>query len=346
MRILVFVGAVLAAVFAAPAMADPVCDQAKINLEDIRSGKDHVNGIPEGQPQMKGEKAYEADMAAFYIDAFREIGDIRIYCGAKELPAYVQPAAVKTALIAAVQAAPARYCSPAPEGGFSAVSFIQARFKDEAITAFSHRVKETSNSYDPYRQIDWDSQTHFSEASYLREVSQVLSASCVPNDEARLAQTATETAIVIAKENMAFVDCVKAREGYAPQIKAFDALVPGQDAKAMKAAYANLEKAAKPVKTACRKSEEGAKEIDYVIASKKMQIDFIEIPGCREAAIKMNEVRQSFNGMDKAARLAALPEMKQAGKDAKKACKNDPAPETWANFIAWIAEKNLSRLAN
>lgn len=346
MRILVFVGAVLAAVFAAPAMADPVCDQSKINLEDIRSGKDHVNGIPEGQPQMKGEKSYESDMGAFYIDAFREMGDIRVYCGAKEWPAYAQPAAVKTALLTAAQADPVRYCSPAAEGGFSAVSFIQTRFKDEAITAFSHRVKETSNSYNPFRQQDWDSQTHFSEASYLREVSQVLSASCMPNDEAKLALAAAETAIVIAKENMAFVDCVKAREGYAPQIKAFDALVPSQDAKAMKTAYAALERAAKPVKTACKKSEEGSREIDYVIASKKLQIDFIEIPGCRDAAIKMNEVRQSFSGMDKAARQAALPQMKQAGKDTKKACKNDPAPETWANFIAWITEKNLSRLAN
>jgi hypothetical protein len=144
---------------------------------------------------------------------------------------------------------------------------------------------------------------------------------------------------------MAFIDCVKAREGYAPQMKAFDALVPGQDPKALKTAYAALEKAAKPVKTACKKSEEGSKEIDYVIASKKLQIDFIEIPGCREAAIKMNEVRQSLNGMDKAARQASLPKMREAGKTTRKACKNDPAPETWANFIAWIAEKNLSRLA-
>ena len=187
MRILVLAAAMFAAVFAAPAMADPVCDQARINLEDIRSGKDHVNGIPEGEPQMKGEKAYEADMGAFYIDAFREMGDIRVYCGANEWPAYVQSAAVKAALITAVQADPARYCAPAPEEGFSAVSFIQNRFKDEAIIAFSHRIKETSNSYDPFRQKDWDSQTHFSEASYLREVSQVLSASCAPSDNARLA---------------------------------------------------------------------------------------------------------------------------------------------------------------
>lgn len=345
MRILVLAAAMFAAVFAAPAMADPVCDQARINLEDIRSGKDHVNGIPEGEPQMKGEKAYEADMGAFYIDAFREMGDIRVYCGANEWPVYVQPAAVKAALITAVQADPARYCAPALEEGFSAVSFIQNRFKDEAIIAFGHRIKETSNSYDPFRQKDWDSQTHFSEASYLREVSQVLSASCAPSDNARLALAATETAIVIAKENMAFVDCVKAREAYAPQIKAFDTLVPGQDAKALKAAYAALEKAAKPVKTACKKSEEGSKEIDYVVASKKMQIDFIEIPGCRDAAIKMNEVRQSFSTMDKAARQAALPQMRQAGKDTKKACKNDPAPETWANFVAWITEKNLSRMS-
>ena len=27
------------------------------------------------------------------------------------------------------------------------------------------------------------------------------------------------------------------------------------------------------------------------------------------------------------------------------ACKNDPAPETWANFVAWITEKNLSRMS-
>ena len=54
MRIWVLVGAMLAGMWAAPAMADPVCDQAKINLEDIRSGKDHVNGIPEGRPQMAG----------------------------------------------------------------------------------------------------------------------------------------------------------------------------------------------------------------------------------------------------------------------------------------------------
>ena len=43
-------------------------------------------------------KAYEADMGAFYIDAFREMGDIRVYCGANEWPAYVQSAAVKAAL--------------------------------------------------------------------------------------------------------------------------------------------------------------------------------------------------------------------------------------------------------
>lgn len=345
MRYLVLAASLFAAVLAAPALADPVCDQAKINLEDIRSGKDHVNGIPEGQPQMKGEAAYEGDMAAFYVDAFREMSDLRFYCPAKEWMAYAQPAAVKTALLAAVQAAPTRYCSPAPEGGFSAVSFIQARFRDEAVTAFGHRIKETSNTYDPFRQADWDSQTHFNEATYLREVSQALAASCAPNDDARLAQAASETAIGIATDNLAFVDCVKAREGYAPQIKAFDTLAPGKDVKALKTALTALEKAAKPVKAACKKSEEGAKEIDYVIASKKMQIDFIEIPGCREAAIKMNEVRQSFNEMDKPARQAALPQMRKAGKDTKKACRNDPAPETWADFVAWITEKNLSRLA-
>jgi hypothetical protein len=92
----------------------------------------------------------------------------------KEWPAHIQPATIKPVLIAAAKADPARYCSPAPEGGFSAVSFIEARYKDEAITANRHRVKETSNSYDPFRQTDWDAQTHFNEASYLREVSSAL----------------------------------------------------------------------------------------------------------------------------------------------------------------------------
>ena len=52
-----------------------------------------------------------------------------------------------------------------------------------------------------------------------------------------------------------------------------------------------------------------------------------------------------FDKKFQAARQAALPQMRQAGKDTKKACKNDPAPETWANFVAWITEKNLSRMS-
>lgn len=333
---------------AAPAFADPVCDQSKININDVFTGKDPVNGIREGAPRMKGAAPYTEDKAGFFIDAHRELADLRSYCRQPEWPDYMKPDAMKATLVAAAKGQPSRFCS---SGGRvdapSAPELILTWMQDEETQGFAHRIKETSNSYDPFRQDDWDAATHLQEASWLRDVAKILADNCDSKDAPRAALAAATSGVKFSQENVNFVACVKAREPMQAQYKAFDTLAgAGGDAKKLKAALADIEKAATPVRKACKPSEEGLREVNYAVASRVVRTRFLDAPDCQAKVMAMSAIRTDrMNAITAPDQLEPiLVDFRAAAKEAKKACKNESAVDTWAGFVEWIAKRNLTRI--
>lgn len=313
-------------------------------LRQIRDGADMPKGV-EIHPRLKAENGYKTDLEKqlYLFDGYREFGDVRVNCKPELWSDEIKPASLKAAVTAAAKAAPERFCAAGAEGAETPASLIPKWLADPEVTFFRDRALELNNQLPlspEYIQLD----RRLAESGWLREASQALVAACKPNDAVKPALAIADRAFKVATDNDLFSKCVKARDGYKPQMTAFDAAAQTQDPKAMKAAYAALETAAKPVKAACKPSEEGAKEVDYILASRKMQIGFVEIPGCRDAAKLMNDQRTAMNTTAKEDLPAAAAKLRQIAKDAKKACKNDPAPQVWGDFVAWITEKNMTRL--
>jgi hypothetical protein len=319
-----------------------------INLEDVKNGKSPPVGIEPDGSRIKPSGDYKAaaDEAAFAVDTYREHGDVRNYCPKAKWPAEVKPENLKKALTAAAKANPPAFCG----GGkidASAPAMTRSWFNNAGTDFFADRVLELQRQLDSTAGVKQQAaERHLADAEWMLEVITDLDAVC-PNGEAALdlgsAKASVTRARDFAKENVAFVNCVKARDKWQPQVKAFDATVASNDQAAMTAAYNELEKAAGPVNAACKGSEEGVKENAYLLAARKLRILFLTTPGCRDAALAMNTIRQNMNGMSKSSLPSYVTQIRQAAKDAGAACK-DPSAETWGNFVAWITEKNYERV--
>lgn len=338
--------------FAAPGLAqaqDAACKQALVNLDDVKSGKSPPIGFEADAVTLKargeGYKA-PADAAAFMVDTYREHGDVRYLCPKKSWPAEVTDANLKKVITAALKADPKTYCG----GGHnekSVPAIIRGLLNTAGPDFFADRVLELQNQLDTTAGVKQQTaERHAADTEWLLQIITTIDDAC-PNGEAALdsgsAKIAARTAHDFAVENVAFVACVKARDGWQPQMKAFEEAAAKNDPAAMEAAYKQIETAAKPVAAACKASEEGSKENDYILASRRMRILFLTTPGCREASSKINDVRQSLNGMSKSSIPQAAGDLRRTAKEAGAACK-DPAPETWGNFVAWVSEKNMWRL--
>ncbi len=338
---------VLAASAGGQVVYDPKLDACGLSisyLAQIRDGADDPKGI-ESYPRIKAEKGYRTDQeeALYLFDGYTEYADVRANCEPAKWPAEVKVEGLRAAIQAAVNDSSDALCGAGTDGAETPASIIPKWLANPEVRWFHDRALELNNQIDLMNPETDSMDRHLSESEWLRDVAKELVAACKPNDAVKPALAAAELSLKVAKDNDAFRDCVKARDGYKPQLTAFDAAARTQDAKAMKAAYAALDTAAKPVKNACKPSEEGAKEIDYILASRKMQISFLEVPGCRDAAKLMNDQRTAMNATAKADIPAAATRLRKAAKDARKACKNDPAPQVWGEFVAWIAVKNLTR---
>ena len=354
MRLIVAAFAFVIAGFAAtPAMAqdDAICQQSLINLEDVRLGKSPPIGIEPDGARIKPSGDYKApaDEAAFAVDAYREHGDVRAWCAEAKWPATVKSENLKKALTAAAKANPKAFCGGDMNIEARVPAMIRSWVKDAGPEFFLDRAQELQGAINTTSGVKhqevW---RHNSDTEWLAEVIIDLDAVC-PNGEAALdigsAKAAVGMARDFAKENVAFVDCVKARKAWDPQMKAFDALVPAGDQAAMGEAYKKLEAAAGAVRETCKASEEGLKETEYLLASRKLRILFLTAPGCRDAALAMNTIRTNLNSAPKSSIPSYISEIQRSAKDASVACK-DPSAETWGNFVAWIANKNLTRIAD
>jgi hypothetical protein len=347
-----FVASASAQQYKPPAMLDvlkakTVCEAALVNFENTRLGRDELRATaPEQRIKPKGAYTGTKDAYLFAIDGFREHGDVRANCAPDKWPEWVTPAGVKRLIDQGVKEKPKLFCGDAAAPGPSAVALIQARLANAEVRFFEDRILELNNQLDT---IDGKHDTiarHLSDADFLRDVAKELAAVCKPNDEALKALALTESAGKAANENAAFQACVKARGGWKPAMDSFAESAKTNEVAKMEEALTKIEVAAKGVNQTCAASEEGLKENDYIVAARKMQILFLQVDGCRDAALAMNQQRQAMNTMAKDQLPAAITQMREAGKIAGKACRNDPSPETWASFVAWITERNLTRIAD
>jgi hypothetical protein len=205
-------------------------------------------------------------------------------------------------------------------------------------------VLELTNRLDPLDASHQTIDRHVSDSEWLQDASRELVAACGPDAEVKMALEAADLSLSIANEHAAFRDCVKARERYKPAMDAFDAAAKAQDATLMKTAYAVLENSAEPVRTSCKSSDEGAREVDYILASRKMQIPMLELVSCRPAVIAMNDQRQAMGALPRDEIPLAVDALRHKADAAKTACGNDISPQIWGEFVAWITELNLTRL--
>jgi hypothetical protein len=346
-----FVASAVAQQYKPPAMLDVVkaktaCEAALVNFENTRLGKDELRATaPEQRIKPKGAYTGSKDAYLFAIDGFREHGDVRANCTPDKWPEWVTPAGVKRLIAQGVKEKPQLFCGDPAALGPSAVALIQARLANAEVRFFQDRILELSNQLDTLDGKHDTIARHVSDAEFLSDVARELAAACKPNDEAMKALALTEAAVKAANENAAFQGCVKARGGWKPAMDSFAESAKTNEVPKMEEALTKIEAAAKGVNQTCAASEEGLRENDYILASRKMQILFLQVDGCRDAALAMNQQRQAMNAMTKEQLPAAIAQMREAGKTARKACGNDLSPEVWANFVAWITERNLRRIA-
>ncbi len=349
MKILIgMVVAALGLTFGAPAFAqDVVCKQSLANLQDVKDGKNPPSGIDENIVRLKPSGDYKAaaDEAAFAIDAYREHGDVRHYCPKAKWPAEVKSENLKKALTAAAKANPPVFCG----GGqieASVPHFTRTLFNNAGPLFFQDRADQLQGKLDttasPWNQ---EADRHLADAEWMLEIVNDLDAVC-PNGQAALdmgsAKISVKTARDFAKDNVDFLACVKARDAWQPQMKAFETAATAGDQAAMNAAYADIVKAAGPVNAACKASEEGTRENAYLVASRRVRILMLSTPGCREAAQNMSVIRGNMNAMGKQSVPQYAADLRTAAKAAGEACK-DPSAQTWGEFVAWIGEKNVWR---
>lgn len=339
--------------FAAPAFAQDaaVCQQALLNLAEVRDGKSPPIGIEADGMRLKASGGYKAagDAAMFAVDAYREHGDVRGLCPESKWPASMKPDALKKTLTQAAKTNAKVFCGGDPMISATAPKMIRGWQNNAGIEFFSDRILELQAKLDTTAGVKNQSAgRHASDSDWLFEVASDLDEAC-PNGEAALdigsARISANRAREFAHDNVNFLVCVKAREGWQPAMKDFDAVAPANDPTSMAAAYRKIETAAVAVKAACKASEEGSRENDYLLAARRLRILFLTTPGCREAAIKMNDIRQSMNTADKSSLPSYVTDIRNAAKEAGVACK-DPAAETWGEFVAWITEKNYFRVAD
>ena len=339
--------------FALPAVAQSFdrpasCEAALANLEAVRTGKQFPpSGSRPDLWRLRAKGGYSMPAAApyFAVDAFREHGDVRALCPPAKWPAGVKPEGLKTALAVGVKADQDMFCGKGA-GNYDAPYLILRLTGDAGVKGFADRILELQGALTPGETVQTAAR-HASDYAWLHEVAGDIADACGNGKDlnSAIAQTSANAAVNFAKDNVDFVACVKSRE---PILKAamteFDDAAKANDQAKMEAAYPKLEAAYATAKPGCAASKEGAMENDYVLASKKMRILFITTPGCRDAAVTINNLRQSTNGtksrrsIDDYARL-----IREAGKTAAATCK-DPSPQTWAEFVAWIAVANKYRL--
>jgi hypothetical protein len=347
-----FVASALAQQYKPPAMLDivkakTVCEAALINFENTRLGKDELRATaPEQRIKPKGAYTGSKDAYLFAIDGFREHGDVRANCTPDKWPEWVTPAGVKRLIAQGIKEKPQLFCGDPVAPGPSAVALIQAQLANAEVRFFEDRILELNNQLDTLDGKHDTIARHASDAEFLRDVAKELAAVCKPNDEAIKALALTEAATKTANENEAFQACVKARGGWKPAMDSFAEAAKTSEVPKMEEALTKIEVAAKAVNQTCARSDEGLRENDYILASRKMQILFLQVGGCRDAALAMNQQRQAMNAMARDQLPAAIAQMREAGKTVRKACSNDPSPETWADFVAWITERNLTRIAD
>jgi hypothetical protein len=350
--ILAIAGIVLAAVIAPSAVAqkaDPACEQALINLSDVHDGKNPPSGIEPDGLRLKAGGDYKAaaDAAAFEVDAYREHGDVRALCPKALWPDTVRDATLKKNLAAAAKANPKAFCGDRMLAA-TAPKMVRGWMNTAGVDFFADRIQELQGTLDTTRGVKGQrADRHDSDTEWVLAVITELDAAC-PNGEMALetgsARISATTARAFAKENLAFVQCVDARKAWQPQMKAFDALAPFTDVAGMNAAYKALETAAVPIKAACKASEEGVRETDYLLASRKLRILFVTAPGCRDAALAMNTARQSIDSATtRSGQEGYVEDLRAAAQAAAAVCKN-PSAQTWGEFVAWITEKNFSRI--
>ena len=322
------------------------CDRAIANLEYTRQGYNAPLGAQQGYERLRSDRGYlwSGDAPLFAFDAYREHGDVRANCPKEEWPASVTPEGLKAIMAAGMPTKKRVLCGDETWQGPTAARQVMTWLANPDVRGFKDRVKELQGQLDATNQNEQSAARRASDAEWLRDASRELVGLCTPSDEVKAAVAAAETALAIARENMAFVACVDARKAMQPQIQAFDAAAKTGDVALMKAALTSLEAASNPVLASCASSEEGRGETAYIIASKKMQILFREAPTCMPAAQAMNGIRQSLNGADKADRPKLIADLRASATASNAACGNDPAPEAWGMFVAWVAERNLTRI--